>query len=301
MIKCILFLLSEAYYFSVMERKQEILKKAGAKGAEVRFLPLDEEDGKGQVEKIMEREGADKKQLLLFADNEEAVRAFVEEGYYVIAVYHEGNREENLMSAGYAVEDLFSLEYSSYENAYLRLAGLPWNILETRRLKLRESTVFDVEDFYRIYKEPSITYYIEPLFKEKEAEIAYMEHYIRQIYGFYGFGLWSVVLKESGQVIGRAGLSVREGFEEPELGFVIEADHQRKGYGYEICEAVLKYAEKELDFDRVQALVDKDNQASLRLLQKLGFSYEEEVTLGEKSYLRMLVELSKRKNPQPVA
>ena len=66
------------------------------------------------------------------------------------------------------------------------------------------------------------------LFPEKEAELAYMKAYISQIYGFYGYGLWSVLLKEEGRVIGRAGLSVREGYEFPELGFVIEAAYQKR-------------------------------------------------------------------------
>ena len=120
--------------------------------------------------------------------------------------------------------------------------------------------------------------------QEKESEIAYMKSYIEQIYGFYGFGLWTVILKESGEIIGRAGLSVREGYEIPELGFVIGVPFQKKGYAYEVCEAILRYAREELAFEAVQALVDEKNESSLRLLKKLGFLFDRDVIESDRHY-----------------
>lgn len=291
MIKYILFLLSEYYYELAVLQENEIVDKAGAGGAKVSIRMLDAQKWEEDWKRLTQTEGTDKGELLVFTDKAEPLQRLLKEGYYVIAVYHEKNKEQGLTGARYAVEDLFALEYSSYEGAYLRLAGLPWDILETEHLRVRESTVTDVEDFYRIYQDPSITYYMEALFPEKEAEIAYMKSYIEQIYGFYGFGLWTVILKENGQIIGRAGLSVREGYDEPELGFVIDVQHQGKGYGFEVCTAILKYAKGELEFDRVQALVDKDNLASVRLLKKLGFTYENDVIERERHYDRFLKNL----------
>ena len=141
-----------------------------------------------------------------------------------------------------------------------------------QRMLVRESTPGDVEEFYRIYSSPSITYYMEDLFPDREQEMEYMKAYIEQVYGFYGFGLWTVIKKDTGQIIGRAGLNVREGYEIPELGFIIDVEHQRQGYGYEVCCNILDYTREKLEFDQVQAFVDKENQASIRLLEKLGFS-----------------------------
>lgn len=194
-------------------------------------------------------------------------------GYYTAALLHGGNQGVSFKGNAYVMEGLDSLEYSYLNGVYQRLAGIPWDILETKRLAVRESTVEDVEEFYRIYREPSITYYMENLFPDPEQEKAYMKNYIRQVYGFYGYGLWTVLLKETGQVIGRAGLSVREGYDLPELGFVIEAAQQGKGYAYEVCHAILEYAKDELEFESVQALVKSENQASIGLLKKLGFLY----------------------------
>jgi len=221
---------------------------------------------------------------LIITDLPNAAGKYLEAGWYVAALCHEKNRGAEFPAMKYGIEDVFALEYRSYEEVYRRLAGLPLDILETKRLKVRESTIEDVEEFYRIYQEPVITRYMEGLFPQKEEEKAYMEAYIRQIYGFYGYGLWTVVLKESGRVIGRAGLSVREGYELPELGFVIEAGYQGQGYGAEVCTAILEYAREELSFEKVQALVKKENLRSKRLLARLGFLFEKRVIEKNEEY-----------------
>ncbi len=198
-------------------------------------------------------------------------------GFYVAALVHEGNRGISFPNVRYLFEGLEGLGYVYLKQIYARLACLPWDILETNRLQVRESTVADVDEFYRIYREPSITRYMEGLFQEPDMERAYMRNYICQIYGLYGYGLWTVLLKETGQVIGRAGISIREGYELPELGFVIEVAQQGKGYAMEVCSAILHYARQELQMEGVQALVCAGNEASLKLLQKLGFSEYGEV------------------------
>ena len=150
----------------------------------------------------------------------------------------------------------------------------------------------DVDAFYRIYKEPSITFYMEDLFKEPEEEREYTREYIKKIYGFYGYGLWSIVGKESKTIIGRAGISWREGFDIPELGFVIAVPYQHKGYAYEVCHAILEYGKVELRFEEVQALIKKGNEASVRLCTKLGFVRRDSVEDKGKAYERYVVELN---------
>lgn len=225
----------------------------------------------------LEAFGGDRKDCLYITDSPENYDRLRLWGYHAAALVHEGNQNAVFRGKVYIMEGLESLEYSYLREVYRRLAGIPWDILETKHLKVRESTVEDVDEFYRIYREPSITYYMENLFPDPEQERAYMKNYISQIYDFYGYGLWTVLLKETGQIIGRAGLSVREGYDLPELGFVIEVEHQGKGYAYEVCCAILEYAEEKLEFEGVQALVRAGNQASLGLLKKLGFHRQSDV------------------------
>lgn len=184
---------------------------------------------------------------------------------------HENNRGESFPGALYAVEKLEEMDEESFDLAYRRLAGLPWNILTTGRCTVRETTVEDVDSFYRIYAEPSITEYMENLFADRDEEVAYIKDYIEKVYTFYGYGMWTVLEKKSGEVIGRAGITWREGYDLPELGFVFGVPWQRRGYAYEVCGAILAYARDELMMERVQALVRPGNERSLRLCEKLGF------------------------------
>lgn len=210
----------------------------------------------------------------------------------VLIYLHEGNREEHFLQSEYVIEQIEEVEYESLELAYLRLTGQPWTIITTYRCIIRETTTYDVDDFYEIYKDPSITDYMEDLFADKAEEIAYIQDYIKNVYGFYGYGMWTVLEKTSGQVIGRAGLNWREGFDIPELGFVIGVPWQRQGYAYEVCLAILEYGKKELGFSRFQALVMEGNDKSEKLCRKLGFTYLEDVVLEGHIHKRMVYESS---------
>ena len=72
-------------------------------------------------------------------------------------------------------------------------------------------------------------------------------------------------------MVGRAGLSVREGYDLPELGFVIGMEWQGRGLAEEVCRGILEYARELLGFERIQVLVHQENAASLHLCRKLGF------------------------------
>lgn len=208
----------------------------------------------------------------------------------VIAYMHENNKNKSFSYAEYAIEQIEEIEYESLKLAYQRLAGEPWSILETDRCLIRETTVDDVDSFYEIYKEPSITQYMENLYSERDAEIAYIQDYIKNVYAFYGYGMWTVLDKKENQVIGRAGINWREGYDIPELGFVIAVPFQRKGYAFEICQAIIKYGVKELGFTSFQVLIMKDNIKSKLLCEKLGFEHAEKVTIDKIPYERMILQ-----------
>lgn len=224
---------------------------------------------------------------LLITDNAAAAGVFAGKGYPVLAFLHEKNRDQAFPGIRYAMEQPGELEEEYLERVYRRLTGQPWEILNTVRCILRETIQEDVEAFYRIYSNPQITKYTENLYPEIEEEKEYVKQYIEKIYGFYGFGVWTVVEKETEAVIGRAGFSYREGYESPELGFIIGAPWQRRGIAFEICEAILSYGDTQLGFERVNALVQPDNLASLRLCEKLGFKKQELLVMEGQNYLRL--------------
>lgn len=212
-------------------------------------------------------------------------------GCHVLPCLHENNREESFPGAVYAVENIEEADFASMDMAYRRLAGLPWEILETERLLVRETTVQDTDWFYQIYAEPSVTDYMENLPADRDEEIAYMESYIKTVYAFYGYGMWTVLKKDSGEIIGRAGISWREGYQLPELGFVIGVPWQRQGYAFEVCGAILRYAKEELEMTRVQALVKPGNEKSVKLCEKLGFARNGETQAEGAVHLIFMKEL----------
>ncbi len=225
---------------------------------------------------------------LYFTDNAEWADICIQEGYPVLALLHEDNRQQDFSSVKYACEQPEDLDADYMDKVYRRYAELPWDILETDRCIIRETTEADVEPFFEIYGEPSITRYTEGLYPEVEQEKQYIRDYIENVYGFYGFGVWTIVQKDTGKIIGRAGLSYRDGYEEPEIGFVIGVPWQRQGYAFEVCHAIMEYGREELGFDCVQAFVIRENKASVKLCEKLGLHKNGTAKIGNIIYERYI-------------
>ncbi len=228
--------------------------------------------------------------ILYVTDDMETASRLKEQGQPVLIYLHPGNEEQDFSGFLFAVEDPQDLEPEYLERVYRRLRAMPWNIVRTARCLIRETTPEDVDAFYCIYRDPSITAHMEDLYPDVEQERQYIRDYIEKVYTFFGFGVWTVAEQESGAIIGRAGFSYREGFDEPELGFIIGVPWQRRGYGEEVCRAILAYGWSALEFRQVQALVEKGNIPSINLCEKLGFHRTEELTLGGKEYYRFTIQ-----------
>ncbi len=228
------------------------------------------------------------KRTLFITDDLQTAEGLKSRGEAVVIYLHEGNRDVEFVNFPYAVEEPEALDAEYAQRLYRRLMGLPWIILETDRCVIRETTVDDVDYFYQIYSHPDITRYMDGLYPEIEQEKEYVREYIEKVYCFYEFGVWTAVEKKSGDIIGRAGFSYRPGYVDPELGYIIGVPWQRHGYAEEICRAILDYGWRELKFERVQALVETGNEASLILCDKLGFTAVEELAVNGHDYFRLL-------------
>ncbi|MDO4284304.1 MAG: GNAT family protein [Eubacteriales bacterium] len=213
---------------------------------------------------------------LFLADSERLLRALQEMGLYAAGYYHGDNAEENLSAAMYVVEEPQLVDGDSYEKIYERLAGIPWTILKTKRCLVREMTEQDLEVLYTVYDDPETKRFVEPLASDREEERSTLRAYIRKMYGFFGYGLWAVVDRENGRLIGRAGfeLCTRPAVGEQngaELGYLLAAPYRHRGVAQEVCSALLRYGFETLEFTNIQALAVRENEASISLLNKLGF------------------------------
>lgn len=247
-----------------MPRFQSMTERLRQEGIDVRMLRAD-------VGQCL-AEFAQGDSVLYITDCNQIVALLQERRLPILGFLHEGG--DSLPGVAYLMESPEELELQYAERVYRRYREIPWDILETERCILRETVPEDVDAFYEIYQHPDITKYTEDLYPDKEQERAYIQEYIEKVYRYFEFGVWTVILKETGEIIGRAGFSVREGYELPELGYVIGVPWQGRGLAYEICSAILRYGKEEYAFDCVQTLVDSENTASLALCHKLGFTTE---------------------------
>lgn len=174
---------------------------------------------------------------------------------------------------------------------YERHHGLPWTILTTKRCVVKEFSMEYLDDLFELYAGEGMTDYIEPLY-QVEQEREYQEAYIANMYGFYGYGMWIVCDKNTGKLIGRAGLEHREEFGgELELGYAIGVPYQRQGYAAEVCRAIMKYADSELGQTKLNCLIEEGNDVSERFAEYLGFQMEQILMLDGKQmkkYVRVL-------------
>ena len=155
----------------------------------------------------------------------------------------------------------------------LRKAGIPVEIARTDQLLIRETIDSDISELYRIGTDQAVRKYIVPMQPTLEEEIVYTKAYVRHMYAFYDFGLWTVLEKDAyGQerVIGRAGLFPSERLAgQIEMGYMIAPECQGNGFGKEAAETVLRYAFNVLDLEEVHLFAEKENKASVKLAETL--------------------------------
>ena len=153
-------------------------------------------------------------------------------------------------------------------------------IIETKRLILRQFTLDDTEDLYRIYTdEETMRFQVLPENYSVEVERYYLGRHIENYYKTLGFGIWAVILKENNRLIGRCGLVRQplEGGEEIEVTYLIEREFWNQGFASEAASAALKRGFEKYNFQRIVAFIDPRNAASIRVAEKIGMRFERKV------------------------
>lgn len=202
------------------------------------------------------------------------------------------NTDQGMQAAIMLIEGLEEADRMFLERVYERKHGIPWTIVTTERCIVREITLDDMDGLFALYAGEGMTEYLDPLY-EYEKEKEYQKSYINYMYRLYGYGMWVVIEKKTGKLIGRVGIENREACDgEPELGYMIDVSHQKKGYATEVCLAVIGYAWDFLEFDKLNCLIQKGNTASECLAEKLGFTFQEEMDLDGKCMKRYTISKS---------
>ena len=151
-------------------------------------------------------------------------------------------------------------------------------ILQTERLFLREMDESDIKDLAEILQDKDVMYAYEHDFSDKDVEEWLYRQ--RERYLKYGFGLWAVILKGSGEMIGQAGLTMQpcEGDEVLEIGYLFKKRFWHNGYAVEAAKGCMEYAFNVLGSKKVHSVIKCDNTASIRVAEKFGMKMEKEFT-----------------------
>ena len=155
-------------------------------------------------------------------------------------------------------------------------------VIETERLILRRLVPQDAEFMLGLLTDPAWIRFIgDRGVRSVEGARDYLANGPTAMYALQGFGLYLVELKDGAQPLGICGLIKRAGLDDPDLGFAFMPQFRGRGYAVESAQAVLDYGRSVLGMQRIVAITSPDNQASIKLLQRIGFRFERMVRLAD--------------------
>jgi len=159
------------------------------------------------------------------------------------------------------------------------LATLPE--LETPRLTLRRLQFDDAPFLVQLLNEPS---FIENIGDRGVRSIDDAHRYLREgpmaMYEKFGFGLWHTSRKD-GVPVGMCGLLKRDNLPDVDVGYAFLPQFWGQGFAQEAAAATLRHGARKFGLERVIAVVSEGNTGSIRVLEKLGMSFERMFAMRE--------------------
>lgn len=137
-------------------------------------------------------------------------------------------------------------------------------VIETERLFMREMNIDDYDALYAVLADSDIMQHYPYTFDEKRIR-GWIDRNMER-YKIFGFGLWALCLKETGELIGDCGLTMQNigGVIKPEIGYHIRHDMQQKGYAKEAATAVRDWTFENTPFVQIFSYMKYTNEASAK-------------------------------------
>jgi ribosomal-protein-alanine N-acetyltransferase len=151
-------------------------------------------------------------------------------------------------------------------------------VIETARLALREFLPHDFDALAKVLSDPeTMRFYPAPL---NRAELEAWIERNRRRYEKDGFGLWAMILKSSGEVIGDCGLirQVVDGIAEVEIGYHVRSDLWGNGLATEAARACRDYGFAKHPLEGLISLIRPENWPSRRVAEKNGMTVWKEIS-----------------------
>lgn len=159
------------------------------------------------------------------------------------------------------------------EKLYRIFSDIP--TLKTERLLLRGMRGYDAEDMYEYASMAEVTEFL--LWKEHKS-LSYTKEYLKYIESRYSAGDfydWAVTLRENGKMIGTCGFAKIDTVNNSaELGYVLNPKYHKMGIAAEAAKTVIRFGFETLELNRIEARFMEGNTPSLRVMEKLGMSFE---------------------------
>lgn len=160
------------------------------------------------------------------------------------------------------------------------------HITQTPRLLINHFTEADAPFVLKILNTPGWLQFIgDRNIKTPEAAQQYTKEKLLAGYTKLGFGMYAIRLKDTNETIGMCGLVKREHLEHADIGYAFLPEYGGKGYALEATAAVLQYANDTLKFNPILAIVTPGNHSSIKLLEKLNFLLQGNITQNNEELL----------------
>jgi ribosomal-protein-alanine N-acetyltransferase len=163
--------------------------------------------------------------------------------------------------------------------------------LTTARLHLRPFTAADQDAIHAVYADPEVMRHVGHGAHKTMAETANALRIYGDVLARRGYSFLAVTEREGGRLVGDGGLHPLGGQgPDVELGYTLDRSAWGRGYATELGRALIEHAFTELGAPRVVALVEPENRASRRVLEKLGMTEREERMAYGRPHLLYAVE-----------
>lgn len=146
-------------------------------------------------------------------------------------------------------------------------------ILETERLILREMIDDDFESLKKVIGDSKNMCFYRYHFDDEH--VWGWLNWCKKTYAEHNFGLWAVIYKETGEMIGDCGVSMQYIDDDwmPEIGYHLRRDYHHQGIGKEMTQAVRDYFFTHYDYDEVYSYMVKDHVASYKTAEANGMTF----------------------------
>jgi ribosomal-protein-alanine N-acetyltransferase len=151
----------------------------------------------------------------------------------------------------------------------------PFPYFNTDRLVMRKITAEDTDAFFQLRTDPVVNRYIDrDMMKTKDEAYALIQKLLKELENNESI-IWAITTRENNTMIGNICFwNISREHHKAEIGYVLSAEYHRKGLMDEAVKKVLEYGFTFMKLHSVQANVNPNNIASIKLLEKNGFVKE---------------------------